>query len=94
MDIQIIKGHVFMDHVYLFVLMPPYHSASTVMKRIKGKIWRRLLLARRLWDHDLWVRGYFAASSGTVIDEVIARHIELQGEADRMGYQKTLLFLQ
>lgn len=88
-----------MDHVYLFVLVPPYHSASTVMKRIKGKTWRRLLserrlLARRLWDHDLWVRGYFAASSGTVIDEVIARHIELQGKADRMGCQKTLLFLQ
>ena len=37
MDIEIVNGHVAKDHVHLFVSVPPYHSASTVMKRIKGK---------------------------------------------------------
>ena len=37
MDIEIIKGHVSKDHVHLFLSVPPYHSVSQVMKRIKGK---------------------------------------------------------
>ena len=43
MDIEIIKGHVSKDHVHLFVSVPPYHSVSTVLKRVKGKTSRRLL---------------------------------------------------
>lgn len=48
MDIEIIRGLVYMDHVHLFVSVPPYHSASMVMKRIKGKTSRKLLSEIRL----------------------------------------------
>jgi putative transposase len=48
MDIEIIRGHVSKDHVHLFVSVPPYHSASMVMKRIKGKTSRKLLSESRL----------------------------------------------
>ena len=47
MDIEIIRGHISKDHVNLFVSVPPYHSASTVMKRIKGKTSRKLLSESR-----------------------------------------------
>jgi putative transposase len=88
MDIEIIKGHVSKDHVHLFVSVPPYHSVSTVLKRVKGKTSRRLLseskmLAKQCWGRHLWARGYFAASSGNVTDEVIAQYIEMQTHPER-----------
>ena len=88
MDIEIIKGHVSKDHVHLFASVPPYHSVSQVMKRIKGKTSRRLLsesriLAKQCWGRHLWARGYFAASSGNVTDEVIAQYIEQQAIEER-----------
>ena len=88
MDIEIIKGHVSKDHVHLFVSIPPYHSVSQVMGRIKGKTSRKLLnenrqLSKKFWGRHLWARGYFVASSGNVTDEVIAQYIELQDVAER-----------
>ncbi|EFK08279.1 tranposase-like protein [delta proteobacterium NaphS2] len=89
MDIEIIKGHVSKDHVHLFVSIPPYHSVSQVIGRIKGKTSRKLLsenrqLAKKFWGRHLWARGYFVASSGNVTDEVIAQYyIELQNVAER-----------
>ena len=88
MDIEIIKGHVSKDHVHLFASVPPYHSVSQVMKRLKGKTSRRLLsesriLAKQCWGRHLWARGYFAASSGNVTDEVIAQYIEQQAVEER-----------
>jgi len=88
MDIDIIKGHISRDHVHLFVSVPPYHSASQVMKRVKGKTSRRMLsesriLAKQCWGRHLWARGYFVATSGNVTDEVIAQYIEEQSEKER-----------
>ncbi len=88
MDIEIIKGHVSKDHVHLFASVPPYHSVSDVMKRVKGKTSHKLLsenrmLAKKFWGRHLWARGYFAASSGNVTDEVIAEYIQLQGKQKR-----------
>src|SRR5210317_2388176 len=56
MDIEIIKGHVSKDHVHLFVSVPPYHSVSQVMKRIKGKTSRRLLSESRILAKQCWGR--------------------------------------
>ena len=89
MDIEIIRGHVSkVHHVHLFVSVPPHHPASTVMKRVKGKtslklLSESLLLARQFWGRHLWARGYFAATSGNVTDEVIAQYIETQGQIER-----------
>ena len=89
MDIEIIKGHVSKDHVHLFLSIPPYHSVSQVIGRIKGKTSRKLLsenrqLAKKSWGRHLWARGYFVASSGNVTDEVIAQYIELQDVQERV----------
>jgi putative transposase len=88
MDVEIIKGHVSKDHVHMLVSVPPYHSVSQLMKRLKGKTSRRLLsesriLAKQCWGRHLWARGYFAASSGNVTDEVIAKYIEQQAIEER-----------
>jgi putative transposase len=72
----------------MLVFVLSYHSASTVMKRVKGKTSRKLLgerrlLARQFWGRHLWAHGYFAATSGNVTDEVIAQYIESQGQIER-----------
>ena len=82
-DIEILKGHVSKDHVHLFVSVPPYLSVSKIMQSMKGKTSRKLLmefktLSRQYWGRHLWARGYFAASSGHVTDEVIMQYIESQ----------------
>jgi len=88
LDIEIIKGHVSKDHVHLFVSVPPRLSISKVVGRIKGKTSRRLLseyrrLSKEFWGRHLWGRGYFAASSGNVTDEVIMQYIATQDLEER-----------
>jgi putative transposase len=88
LDIEIIKGHVSKDHVHLLVSVPPQLSISKVMSRIKGKTSRKLLseyrrLSKEFWGRHLWGRGYFAASSGNVTDEVIMQYIATQDLEER-----------
>ena len=88
MDIDILKGHVSKDHVHLFVSLPPQISVSKLVGRIKGKTSRRLLaenrrLSGQFWGRHLWGRGYFAASSGNVTDDVIMQYIAEQDLEER-----------
>jgi len=88
MEVEIIKGHVSKDHVHVLVSVPPYISVSKLMQRIKGKSSRKLLgeyrvLSKAFWGRHMWARGYFAASSGNVTDEVIAQYIEMQDKMER-----------
>ena len=88
LDVEIIKCHVSKDHVHLFVSVPPQLSISKVMGRIKGKTSRKLLseyrrLSKEFWGRHLWGRGYFAASSGNVTDEVIMQYIATQDLEER-----------
>lgn len=85
LDVYIEKGHVAPDHVHLLVSVPPQVSVSQLMQRIKGRSSRKLLqefgeLRRQFWGQHLWARGYFAASSGNVTDEIIKQYIESQGK--------------
>ena len=82
-EVEIIKGHVSRDHVHLLVSMPPFLSVSKLVGYIKGKSLRKIQqeyteIRRRFWGQHLWARGYFAASSGNVTDEVIKAYIEQQ----------------
>ena len=40
-------------------------------------------LSRQFWGRHLWARGYFAASSGNVTDEVIMQYIAMQDMTER-----------
>jgi putative transposase len=89
-DIEILKGHVGKDHVHLFVSIPPHVSISDAMQAIKGKSsWKMLSefkgLAKQFWGRHFWARGYFAASSGNVTDEVIIEYINNQDQATDDG---------
>jgi len=84
-DIEIVRGHISRDHEHLFVSVPPHVSVSDLLRLIKGKTSRKMLmefkaLSRQFWGRHLWARGYFAASTGNVTDEVIMQYIEQQGK--------------
>ena len=85
LEVYIVKGHVSKDHVHLLVSVPPRLAVSELVKRLKGRSSRLTLeefgeLRKVYWGRHLWARGYFAASSGNVTDEVIAEYIEKQSQ--------------
>ena len=89
-DVEIIKGSIAKDHIHLFVSVPPYLSISKLMQSLKGKTSHKLLseykeLSRQFWGRHMWGRGYFAASSGNVTDEVIMEYIETQDLQENDG---------
>ena len=53
------------------------------MQRIKGRSSRRLLsdfadVRKACWGRHVWARGFFVASSGNVMDEIVREYIEKQ----------------
>ena len=84
-DVIIESGSVQADHVHLLVSVPPKLSVSKLMQLLKGRTSRKLLqeiepLRREFWGRHMWARGYFAASTGNVTDEIIKQYIESQGQ--------------
>ncbi|MGE5530319.1 MAG: IS200/IS605 family transposase [Patescibacteria group bacterium] len=82
-DVEILAGHISKDHVHLLVSSPPHLSVSKLVQYLKGYSSRKLLmefkeLNKQFWGQHLWARGYFAASSGNVTDEVILEYIKNQ----------------
>ena len=85
LDVQILSGAVQPDHVHLLVSVPPNVSVSNLMQRIKGRSSHKIMqeyneMRRQFWGRHFWARGYFAASSGNVTDEMIKQYIEQQGD--------------
>lgn len=98
-EVQIIRGHVSKEHVHLFVSVPPQVSVSKLVQYLKGKTSRKILqenpaLNKRFWGQHFWSRGYFAATSGAITDEMIIEYIEHQDEdAEKRGDNFTTLDL-
>jgi len=85
LEVYIETGHIAPDHVHLLLSVPPNVSVSDLLQRLKGRSSRRMLdefgeLKKQFWGQHLWARGYFAASTGNVTDEIIKQYIESQGE--------------
>ncbi len=77
------SGHVSLDHVHLYVSIPPKISVSNLVKLSKGKTSRKLqmefnALKKRYWGQHLWARGFFSATVGEISDKLIRDYIESQ----------------
>ena len=87
MGVRIIKGVLSADHVHMFLEIPPKHSVSDVMRRIKGCTSRKIQqefpeLRRRYWGRRFWERGYFSTTSGNITNEIISNYIEAHQPTD------------
>ena len=83
--VEIIKGHLSLDHVHMFVSIGPHYSVSKVVQNIKGRSSRILQqefssLRKEYWGRHSWGIGYFCVTSGNVTDEMIMEYIEEQGK--------------
>jgi len=80
-EMSIHAGAVNRDHVHLLLSMPPICQYHGRFNTLKGKSSHKFLseyqlLRKRYWGQHLWSRGYWAASSGNVRDEVWKKYIE------------------
>ena len=96
-QIQIIRGHVSKEHVHIFISMPPQISVSKIAQYLKGKTARKILqenpsLNKKFWGQHFWARGYFAATSGSITDEMVMDYIQNQDDdAEKRGDDFTVL---
>ena len=87
-EIELIKGGVCLNHVHLYVSIPPKMSVSEVMSKLQGKsalmIFDRHPEYRDKYGRHFWARGYYAETIGQVNEEMIKKYIEEQEECSRI----------
>jgi len=81
LGVEIISGVLSSDHVHMFVSIPPNHSVSDFMRKVKGRSSFKVQqefpeLKKRYWGRHFWGRGYFSTTSGAITDDVILQYLE------------------
>jgi len=86
--VQLIKGAVGVDHVHLYVSIPPKFAVSDFVAYIKGKsalmLFDKFPHFRGKGDRHFWARGYHVSTVGSVNEATIEEYIEKQMEIDKM----------
>ena len=80
-DIRILKGVVSKDHVHMHIEYPPSKAISDIVKKLKGRVSRKLQqefpeLSKRYWGKHFWAIGYGAWSTGNISDEMVEEYLE------------------
>ena len=80
-DIRIIKGVVSKDHVHMHIEYPPSKAVSDMVKKLKGRVSRKLQqeypkLSKQYWGKHFWAIGYGAWSTGNVSDKMVNEYLE------------------
>ena len=88
-DVVLIEGKACIDHVHMYVAIPPKLSVSDFMAYLKGKsalmVFDRHPELRQKWnDRHLWARGYYVTTVGNVNEETIRNYIREQEETDKL----------
>lgn len=85
----LMEGRVCIDHVHMYLAIPPKMSISEFMSYLKGKsalmfFDRHPELRVKKSDRHLWARGYYVVTVGNVNEETIINYIRNQEENDRL----------
>jgi putative transposase len=80
-DVRILKGVVSKDHIHMHIEYPPRLSISDLVKRMKGRTFRRLQyecpeLKKRYWGRHFWAIGYGGWSAGNITEEMVQKYLE------------------
>ncbi|MBP8252894.1 MAG: IS200/IS605 family transposase [Herpetosiphon sp.] len=80
LDVTSMQGYGAVDHVHVFVSIPPDVTIRRLVQQLKGRSSYMLLrefphLHKRFWGRHLWARGYFCCRSGNVTDDSIRQYI-------------------
>lgn len=83
----VLEGHLCIDHVHMYLAIPPKYSVAQVVGFVKGKsaihIARNFSVKKRNFrGHHFWARGYFVSTVGRD-ERAIRDYIRKQEEEDR-----------
>ena len=72
-QVKLIDGRVCIDHIHMYIAIPPKISVSEFMSYLKGKsalmLFDRHPEYRNKWgDRHFWARGYYVSTVGNVND--------------------------
>ena len=84
--VEIIEGHMMIDHVHLLVSIPPRLSVSSFMGYLKGKsalmmFERHAKLKYKYGNRHFWSEGYYVSTVG-FNEETIRKYIQDQEKND------------
>lgn len=83
-NVELVKESISVDHVHIYVKIPPKLSVSEFMGYLKGKsalmVFDRFPQMKQGSRH-LWARGYYVSTVG-INKDVIREYIQKQEEAD------------
>jgi len=87
-DIEIISGAVCIDHIHLYVSIPPKHSVANIVGYLKGKsalmiFERHANLKYKFGNRHFWAKGYYASTVG-LNEDTIKKYIREQENADQI----------
>ena len=91
LDIVVLEGAICIDHIHMYLSVPPKYSPAYVMKILKGKSAELLMreykmFRKRYWRSNLWARGYFVSTVG-IEREVIRRYVQNQRDEEEKKRQ-------
>ena len=92
--IEIIQAECCVDHVHMFVRIPPKYSVSEIMGYLKGKssliiFDRHANLKYKYGNRYFWCRGYYVDTVGKNAKK-IQEYIKNQLEEDKLADQLTM----
>ena len=92
---EILEGHVAVDHVHIYISIPPKYAVAQVVGFIKGK--SAISIARNFCGkqrnfvgENFWARGYYVSTVGKDA-EMIKAYIKNQDVEDRKLDERRLL---
>ena len=88
-QVQLIEGKICVNHVHMYVAIPPKQSVSEFMSYLKGKsslmIFDRYPEYRKKGaDRHFWARGYYVTTVGNANEATIVEYIRNQEETDKL----------
>ncbi len=88
-QVQLIEGKICVNHVHMYVAIPPKQSVSEFMSYLKGKsslmiFDRHPEYRRKGADRHFWARGYYVTTVGNVNEATIVEYIRNQEETDKL----------
>ena len=80
--VEIIEGHLMIDHVHMLVMIQPKESISSFMGYLKGKsammmFDRHANLKYQYGNRHFWAEGYYVSTVG-LNDQTVAKYIREQ----------------
>ena len=86
-DWEYLEVSIDIDHIHLYMLIPPKYAVSKVVETIKSNASKALklkfaFLQKVYWDYKvIWVKGYFVSTVG-INEKIIKAYVKIQEEED------------